>query len=178
MALIKTATPENASDEIKEQYSIFEPLGFVPAPFQLFSASPFLLDLRKQGIIYGMDHPTLSAGLTALIRLLIADDQDYYYCISANKQILSMFGFADEDEAAKAVADPASAPLNEKDKAMLLFVLKAVRTPDEVQQEDVDHLRRLGWSDQDIFEATAHGAGMVSDGILFKAFKMKEGMAC
>jgi len=55
---------------------------------------------------------------------------------------------------------------------MLLFVLKAVKNPDSVEQKDVDALHELGWTDQDILEATHHGADMVRHGILFKAFKM------
>jgi len=47
-------------------------------------------------------------------------------------------------------SDPKQAPLIDKDKAMLLFVLKAVKTPDSVEQKDVDALHGLGWTDQDI----------------------------
>jgi hypothetical protein len=57
-------------------------------------------------------------------------------------------------------------------------VLKAVKTPEEVTAEDTQKLRDLGWSDGDIIDATAHGAGMVADGIMFKAFKMDEGQSC
>jgi len=65
-----------------------------------------------------------------------------------------------------------SAPLEEKDKAMLLFVLKAVQTSDAVEQGDVDALRGLGWDDRDIIDAANHGADMVSAGLMFRAFKM------
>jgi len=50
-------------------------------------------------------------------------------------------------------ADPAQSQLNEKDKAMLLFVLRAVKSPEAVEQKDVDALHDLGWTDQDILEA-------------------------
>ena len=35
-------------------------------------------------------------------------------------------------------------------------------------------LRDIGWSDQDIYEATVHGANMVLSSALFKALKMGE----
>ena len=43
---------------------------------------------------------------------------------------------------------------------MPLFVLKAVKTPEAVQQNDIDGLRELGWNDKDIFDAVAHGMGL------------------
>ncbi|MCF8035112.1 MAG: hypothetical protein K9K66_18670 [Desulfarculaceae bacterium] len=175
MPIIKIVPPEEAEGQVKESYAMFDQFGMVPAPFQMFSPSPALTGLRAQTIGYFMGHPKLSRGMMALIRMLIAEEMKYYYCISMNREFLKSMGIMDEDAAAKVLADPASAPLEEKDKALLLFVLKAVKTPDEVSAEDMQALRDLGWSDQDILEATAHGAGMVSDGILFKAFKMDDG---
>ena len=71
-------------------------------------------------------------------------------------------------------SDPAKASLDEKEKAMLLFVLKAVDDPDAVGAEDVDKLRELGWTDKDLVEAVHYGADMVRHGIVFKTFKMGE----
>jgi len=55
---------------------------------------------------------------------------------------------------------------------MLLLVLKAVKSPETVQPSDVDSLRKLGWNDKDIFDAVAHGMGMIGPSKMFKAFKM------
>jgi len=179
MPIIKVVPPEEAEGKVKEAYALFDEFGMVPAPFQMFSSSPELLELRGQTIGYILNRPTLSRGFMALIRMLVAEELGYYYCISLNREFLKAMGVVDEDAAARIIADPASAPLEEKDKSLLLFVLKAVKTPGEVTAEDMQALRDLGWSDQDILEATAHGAGMVRDGIMFKAFKMDdEAPAC
>jgi alkylhydroperoxidase family enzyme len=178
MPLINVVPPEQAQGKVKEGYALFERLGMVPAPFQMFSSSPDLVGLRRQMVGYFMNHPSLNPALLALIRMLVAEELKYYYCISLNREILKTVGILDEDAAAKVLADPASAPLSDKDKAMLLFVVKAIKTPEAVAAEDVGKLRDLGWSDRDIVDATAHGAGMVSDGILFKAFKMEQAPAC
>ena len=53
-----------------------------------------------------------------------------------------------------------------------LFVLKAVKTPEATTAEDVAALRAMGWTDQDILDATCHGTDMVRHGTLFKAFKL------
>jgi hypothetical protein len=178
MPIIKTVTPEQADGKVKDLYAMFDQLGTVPLPFQMHSSSEGLLERRANLIGYWMTHPTLNLGLLALIRMIISEKLEYYYCLSLNTKMLKMVGIMDEDAAAKVLADPAAAPLEEKDKAMLLFVLKAVLTPEEVAAGDTQTLRDLGWSDSDILDATAHGAGMVADGIMFKAFKMEDGQAC
>jgi alkylhydroperoxidase family enzyme len=178
VAILKLVPPEQAQGKVKEAYDMFAPLGMVPAPLQMYSPSPELISLRAKNIGYFRGHPNLSVGLLALIRMLVAEELKYYYCLSLNTGLLKTLGIADEDAAAKVLSDPASAPLNDKDKALLLFVLKAVKTPEEVTAEDTQKLRDLGWSDGDIIDATAHGAGMVADGIMFKAFKMDQGQSC
>jgi alkylhydroperoxidase family enzyme len=69
-------------------------------------------------------------------------------------------------------ADPSKAPLDEKQKALLLFVLKACDNPHSVVAADVERLKGLGWSETDIFDATAHGARMVGTNIIFDTFKI------
>jgi len=70
--------------------------------------------------------------------------------------------------------DPSQAKLEDKDRAMLEFVVKAVKEPASTTKADVDGLHALGWTDQDIFDALSHGANMVSAGIAFTALKMDE----
>lgn len=69
---------------------------------------------------------------------------------------------------------PEKAKLEEKDKAMLLYVLEVTQDPALSTQQDVDKLRELGWTDRDILDAVQHGLGMVTAGMAFKIFKMGE----
>jgi len=71
-------------------------------------------------------------------------------------------------------SDPCNARLNDKEKAMLLFVLKAVRTPHDVNASDVQALRELGYNDGEILDATNHGARMSAVDIIFNAFKIEK----
>jgi hypothetical protein len=57
---------------------------------------------------------------------------------------------------------------------MVAFVMKAVKTPDVVEKEDVDRLQDLGWTDSDITDALAHGTNMIGSSILMKTFKMDQ----
>jgi alkylhydroperoxidase family enzyme len=75
-------------------------------------------------------------------------------------------------EAAK--ADPEKAPLNEKEKALLVFVLKATKDPHSVDAGQIAALKKLGWAERDIFDALAHGARAVATNIIFDAFKVEQ----
>ncbi len=70
--------------------------------------------------------------------------------------------------------DPLQAPLDDKDRAMLAFVMKAIKTPDTVANEDMAQLHDLGWQDSEILEALSHGTNMISSSILMKTFKMDQ----
>lgn len=174
MALIKTVDPDQATGVIKLAFDMMKQLtgGTVPKPLLMRSASPNTFENNWQGMQYYMQHPTLSPILLACIRYATAASCEYPYCIEMNMKILTLMGGMTEAQARALIDDPGAANLNKKDEAMLGFVQKAMRTPEDVQQEDVDALRALGWSDPDMFDAVSHGAAMVSSGILFNTFKM------
>jgi hypothetical protein len=52
--------------------------------------------------------------------------------------------------------------------------MKAIKTPDAVEKQDVDQLHDLGWTDSDIMDAMAHGTNMIGSSILMKTFKMDQ----
>ena len=79
-----------------------------------------------------------------------------------------------EDDIDKMEKDPLQAPLDDKDRAMVAFVMKAIKTPDAVEKQDVDQLHDLGWTDSDIMDAMAHGTNMIASSILMKTFKMDQ----
>ena len=77
-----------------------------------------------------------------------------------------------EEDIKELEKDPSQAPLEDNERAMLAFVIKAIKTPDAVTQEDVDQLHEMGWADRDILDALAHGTNMIGSSILMKTFKM------
>jgi len=101
---------------------------------------------------YFMQHQTLYPTLTTTIRYLVSVEFDHQYCANFNGQMLAKMGGLSEDQLKSIGANPEGAPLDEKGKAMLLFVLKALKSPETVETKDVDSLRNLGWSDQDIYK--------------------------
>ena len=172
MALIQTVRPEEAEGEVKEVYETMQNnIGMIPDPVQLASASPWMLGMMWQSVQYYSQHPNLGFGLLSTIRYLVAKEHNYAFCTNFNKNFLLMQGMS-EDDIEKIIEDPLQAPLEDKDRAMLGFVVKATKTPDAVDKEDMDQLHDLGWTDADILDALMHGTNMIGSSILMKAFKM------
>jgi alkylhydroperoxidase family enzyme len=172
MALIQTVDPDKAEGQVKEIYDFMQKnAGLIPAPLQLASASPKMLDSVWQSIQYYSRHPSLGFGLLSSIRYLVAQQYDYAFCTGFNKNMLKMQGLSEED-IEQMEKDPLQAPLDDKDRAMVAFVMKAVKTPDAVEKQDIDELHDQGWTDSDILDALAHGTNMIASSILMKTFKM------
>jgi hypothetical protein len=180
MAIIKTQTPEAATGLTKTIFDgMMHTWGMVPKPMMMMSSSEGLLEAMTGVMKYYGEHPTLSPLLLAHIRMCVAFQNKYPYCIELNGRALKMMGGLTDEQVAAIRQDPQATTLPKKEKDLLLFVIKAIEEPQNVQADDMQHLRDLGWSDSDIYDATNHGVLMVSNGILFNIFKMQEdGSSC
>ncbi len=172
MAIIQTISPETAEGETKKIYDkMLQFVGVVPSPLQLASASPGILNMQWESIKYFSKHPTLGFALLSTIRFLVSKHLNYAFCTDFNKNILKKQGLSDED-IDEMIKDPLKAPLEDKEQAILGFVMKAIKSPDTVKQQDMDQLHDMGWTDRDILDALVHGTNMVGSSILMKTFKM------
>ncbi len=171
MPLINTVNPEDAENQTKATYDMMlNVCGEIPKPLELFSVSPGLLKLRHNLLEYYM-FSNLGSSLLAFIRQLTSTNCESEACSMFNARLLKAGGLT--DSALKAVQkDTDKAPLEEKEKKLLSFVLSAVSNPESTSQSDIDQLRELGWKDQEIFEAVHQGADMVLVSNMMKIFKM------
>jgi len=175
MPLITTVKPEDATGELAELYDEIKAFrGRVGNSAQIFSASPGLVKQQMSFIAHYMNHDNLSMALLACIRILISDKNNCSYCVDFNASMLINLLNWTPKEVETLRSNPNEANLNDKEKAMLLFVLKAVRTPHDVNAQDVQKLRDVGYSDSDILDATNHGARMSAVDIIFDAFKIEK----
>jgi len=174
MALIKTVPPEQAEGKMKEAFDMFiENLGVIPKPLEMMSASPAIFELQLQRIQYYTNHPTLSFALLSHIRYLVAHNLSYKFCMDFNKLILKKQGLEDDD-IIQIEADPTKSLLEEKESAMLAFVVKAVKEPSSVKAEEIEKLKAMGWEDNDLVDALAHGVNMVDHSIMMEVFQMDQ----
>lgn len=176
MPLINTIKPEDATGELATLYAKIHAMrGRISNTAQLFSTSPELVKQQMAFVEYYMlNQKSLSMPLLACMRMLISDKNNCTYCVDFNASILiNMLGWTPKEvEAAR--ANPQDAKLEDKEKAMLLFVLKAVRTPHAITALDVQTLRERGYNDGEILDATNHGARMVALDIIFDTFKIEK----
>ena len=174
MPLINTVPPDQAEGTIKEAYDMFsKSIGLIPKPMEMMSASPALFELQLRQIQYLSQHPKLSHPLLAHIRYLVARNLDYPYCTDFNRMILKKQGLSDDD-IQRMEADPADSLLEPDERALLAFVVKAVKTPGDVAPEEIAHLRDLGYEDKDIVDALAQGVSMIDHAIMMQVFQMEQ----
>ena len=120
-----------------------------------------------------INNPDLSGAHQAVIRMTVSQTTACTYCIDMNAgMLLNMFGWTAEQVAATQ-ADPTQANLDEREKALLLFVLKAVKNSNSTTQADVDAVRAFGYADNAIFEGLAIGARMVMSDIISNALHVE-----
>lgn len=171
MSLLTTVKPENASGEMKSIYDHFiNGAGQVPKPMEMFSASPGLFRIKAETISY-YGGSNLSFPLLTLIRYLSAENCSHGACVMFNGELAKRQGMT-EEELEDLKKNPKDGPLEERENQLLSFVVDAVKNPDSIAQKDIDLLKCLGWTEQDIFEAVNHGVDMVGSSILMKAFKI------
>ncbi|WP_207259749.1 hypothetical protein [Desulfovibrio sp. Huiquan2017] len=171
MFMIEYVRPEQAQGAVREIYSSFPAHIPVPDPIQLYSASPRYL-ARQTAIAEDLrQNEAYSPELLAALRYLGASTACFGFCTTFNRGLLTSMGLTEAELDALATT-PARA-FEEKDAALLSFVAKAVREPDGVTRNDVDAARFAGWTDAQIFEATAYAAQMATIGIVFRAFVEK-----
>ncbi len=173
MPLIKTIKPEDATGELAEIYAQMKALrGRVPMSSQLWSASPEQLKQQLAFIGYYMNHKTLSAPLLATIRILVSSNTGCKYCVDFNSGLLvNMMGWS-VDDVAELKTIGKSSKLEPKENAMLSFVVTSVKKSSKADENELNALRAMGWSDGDILDALQHGARMSAIDIIFNTFDL------
>lgn len=173
MPLIHTVTPENATGEVAAVYNEIKAMfGFVPNAIQLDSINPVRLRHHWEGIKQAVTHRTLSQELFTTIRLIASEIEHCEYCIGLNAGLLMQMHGRSAEEIAAIRANPASAPLNAKEKALLVFVIKALKDSNATTRQDIDALHAAGNDDREIFDALTHGTQQIAGDIILNAFKV------
>ena len=172
--LISYTSVEQAKDDVKVVYSeIKAAFGIVPEPIKGLSLNPAML--RNTWEMYKImgSNKNFSPKTTTMMRYLIAEANHCEYCVGFNKGMLLNIFKLSEDEINTLQKDPSSAKLDEKQKAMLLFMLKSTSHPAEVNQTDIDTLKKLGWSEKDIMEGVKQATEMVATSLFIDTFKIQ-----
>lgn len=168
MYLLKTADPSGLTGKAAELFAMFPPHVSPPEPLKLMTASPGLLAVQAESIAYFRGHQELDFAMLAAIRLLASRHLEAPACIDFNGGLLASTGMGREELDA---LPGEGGDFTDRQRALISFALKALKTPDKVCAEDLDALRELGWSDTAIYDAAAHAATMQIPAVLMRAFK-------
>jgi len=157
MTFIETVAPEQATGATAELYAAEgEAFGFLPNLVRALSLRPEVYGAWKQlngSIKGGMDLRRYELATIAAARELRSS-----YCMLAHGSVLIDKGFLDPDALQAVVSDHRSAGLDEVDVAVMDLAGKVAEDATSVEQADIDRLRSLGCSDQDIVDVVLAAA--------------------
>jgi len=151
MPFLQTVPPEDASGEVKAMYDKdLAAQGYVANYTRAFSARPDVLQgwlALKDAITSGMD-----PRLYELATVAAATAMRSSYCSLVHGNILATGYYPPEQVVSIAGdGDEAAAALDTADAAVVRFARKVAEEAEQITPEDVGELRRLGFSDADVF---------------------------
>ena len=157
MTFIDTVAEDDATGATAEMYAADrEAQGFLPNFTRAFSLRPEVYSAWKQlngAIKSGMDLRRYElATLAAATRLRSS------YCTLAHGSVLIDRGFREPSGVHAAVSDHRTAGLDETEVAVMDLAAKVVDDATSVEQADIERLRTLGLSDQDILDVVLAAA--------------------
>src|SRR5689334_3071881 len=157
MTFIETVAAGEATGATAELYAAEqEVFGFLPNLVQAFSLRPEVYFAWKQlngAVKGGMDLRRYELATIAAARVLRSS-----YCTLAHGSVLMDKGFLEADALRSVVSDHRDAGLDDVDVAVMDLAAKVARDATSVEQDDIDRLRSLGCSDQEILDVVLAAA--------------------
>ncbi|NEA34485.1 carboxymuconolactone decarboxylase family protein [Streptomyces sp. SID13031] len=147
MAFIRPSTPPAGFLENNRA-----PAGHIPNFVSMFASRPEVFEAWKQ--LNGAIKATMDLRRYELATLAAATALKSSYCSLAHGQVLAD-EFLTADEVASLVDAPAPDPV---DRAVMTFARKVALAADTVTASDIDDLRALGLSDDDVLDITLAAA--------------------
>lgn len=153
MSWLRVPREKGLPAEVKGlQAKALEKLGFVPNVQRAFALRPEHL-VRWWGYYDELmrGESGLSKAQREMIAVVVSVANRCHYCIVSHSAALRKLT-EDPVLADQVATGYKNAPLEAKERAMLDFAVKLTEAPDSSAKEDVQKLRRAGWSDEDIFD--------------------------
>jgi uncharacterized peroxidase-related enzyme len=156
MTFIRTVPVEEATGQVKTMYQkARESIGEVPNYIMAFSQRPEVWDAGSR--LFDAVRGNMDLRRYELITVAVALALESSYCALSHGKVLSDKFLGPEQTEAFA-RDFRRTALTPAEKAMAAFAQKIALSARNITQEDVDELRRQGFSDQEIFDIAAAAA--------------------
>ncbi|MER3456558.1 MAG: alkylhydroperoxidase [candidate division GAL15 bacterium] len=153
MAWVSVPEAEDLPEAIRElaQPSV-QRLGFFPNVFRIFAARPEHCLRWWQYYDYLMRGPSnLTKVQREMIAVVVSSLNRCHYCSTSHGAALRLLT-EDPVLADTLATDYRHAALNPKDRAMLDFAAKLTTEPHRMAEADLQALRAVGWTDEEIFD--------------------------
>ena len=148
---------EDLPDDMRVQIeTVAEKTGFVPNVFLALAHRPaeWRAFFAYHDAVMDREGGGLSAADRQLIVVATSAANDCLYCVVAHGAVARIRA-RDPLIADQVTVDWRKADLTDRQKAMLAFAVKLALRPAEVGEEDIDGLRRHGFTDDDIWDIGA-----------------------
>jgi len=156
MAFIETVAPRQSSGEVRDMYQRQQAFwGYVPNYAKVFSHRPEVL--ARWGRLLAEIRRPMDDRRFELVTFAAAHALRNTACTLAHGKALTRFIAPEEVLALAERGD--NVPLSPAERAMTDFARRVAVDAAAVEQDDVDALRRHGFSDAEIFDIVATAAG-------------------
>jgi len=157
MALINFVKKKDATGQVAEIYKAMEEkINILPNVLQFHTASQELYPKLMNVFNHFINHENFSPQMLAYTRMLISFHAKGEYCLRFQTSVLKHLGETDKD-IKKAQADYHLVNLDKNKKALVVFVLDLMTDKEIDKKEKITTLRKLGWTDKDIYELSFVG---------------------
>jgi uncharacterized peroxidase-related enzyme len=152
MPRLNVVSPDQATGPIKQIYDdLTTKMGKVVNIFQGMANSPAALKAYLS-MSAALAEGDLSPEDREVVYLAVSESNGCHYCVSAHSMLAQRIGVSEEETlAARGFHSP-----NEKRAALLEFVRKVIATKGFVKDEDIEAVRRAGYSDGQIAESIGY----------------------
>ena len=158
MAFVSTVPPSEAEGAVREMYARQqEAYGYVPGYAKVFSLRPELMGLwadLQRGVRRHIAPREFELATLAAARALKST-----ICSLAHGAFLLEFFSQEELATILAGRGVCSGVISERDAALMKFAELVAREASSTTQENIDELRNVGFSDEEIFDVAAAAAG-------------------
>jgi len=151
-------------DKIKNLFDVLPPHWEL-----LASIAPKRFEMFMQEIKYLLNHPTINPDFFAMLRLHVANREDFLYCKSFNTKLLLAKGY-DKRSIKELKEDIGTIPLDDRHKLLAQKAVKAMYHPTKFTIEDIKALQNISWSDSDIYDAIDHAAFLFKFARIIQAY--------
>jgi len=152
MPYVNETEEAQAEPRLKEIYrNIEQNFGFIPHYFKALGAMPKAIEGQLQLSAAVMGEGALSTLIKEQIGVVVSGINASSYCIFIHMELLQRFGM-EKAQARKLTNNYETAAVEPNVKALFRFADKLTRKPYDIDDEDIEALKKAGWNEAAVRE--------------------------